>query len=140
MSTLLFTGFPGFLGRELLPRVLERRPADRALCLVQGKFRGEAQQALAELARAHPGAAARVDLVEGDITQPHLGLTAAPADVVEIYHLAAVYDLSVGRDFAMKVNVEGTCQVLAFAERCPRLERLHYVSTCYVSGRYTGIF
>src|SRR5688572_11431193 len=121
MSTILFTGFPGFLGRELLPRVLERRSEARALCLVQSKFLPEARAALAELATRHPGAAARVDLVEGDITRPRLGLSGDPRDVVEIHHLAAVYDLSVGRDFAMKVNVEGTRQVLAYAERCPAL-------------------
>jgi len=38
------------------------------------------------------------------------------------------------------VNVDGTRNVLDFAEQCDGLERLHYVSTCYVSGRYTGIF
>jgi thioester reductase-like protein len=140
MPTILFTGFPGFLGRELLPRVLERRSDARALCLVQGKFMDEARRALVDLARQHAAAAARVDLIEGDITHPRLGITADPRDVVEIHHLAAVYDLSVGRDLAMKVNVEGTRNVLAFAERATKLERLHYVSTCYVSGRHTGIF
>jgi nucleoside-diphosphate-sugar epimerase len=38
------------------------------------------------------------------------------------------------------VNVTGTANVLDFAERCPRLERVHYVSTCYVSGRHPGLF
>jgi thioester reductase-like protein len=40
----------------------------------------------------------------------------------------------------MKVNVEGTRNVLDLAERCPQLRRFQYVSTCYVSGRYAGIF
>jgi nucleoside-diphosphate-sugar epimerase len=61
-------------------------------------------------------------------------------DTVEIFHLAAVYDLSVARDFAMKVNVDGTRHMLDFARRCPGLRRFQYVSTCYVSGRYTGPF
>jgi nucleoside-diphosphate-sugar epimerase len=38
------------------------------------------------------------------------------------------------------VNVEGTRHVLGLARACPRLERLQYVSTCYVSGRHPGIF
>jgi thioester reductase-like protein len=142
-STILFTGFPGFLGRELLPRVLERRGESRALCLVQGKFMAEARAALAQLAARRADLAARVDLAEGDITRPGLGLAAGQVDrqtIHEIHHLAAVYDLSVGRDFAMKVNVEGTRHVLDFAENCPALDRLHYVSTCYVSGRHAGIF
>jgi thioester reductase-like protein len=40
----------------------------------------------------------------------------------------------------MRVNVEGTRHVLDFAERCASLERFHYISTCYVSGRYDGVF
>ncbi len=58
-----------------------------------------------------------------------------PRDVTEIWHLAAVYDLSVARDVGMRVNVEGTRNVLRFAEGCRGLRRHHYVSTCYVSGR-----
>ncbi len=58
----------------------------------------------------------------------------------EIWHLAAVYDLSVARDAALRVNVEGTQNVLELARHCSGLERLQYVSTCYVSGRYAGIF
>ncbi|HEX6087462.1 MAG TPA: SDR family oxidoreductase, partial [Thermoanaerobaculia bacterium] len=40
----------------------------------------------------------------------------------------------------MRVNVDGTRNVLDLAERAARLERLHYVSTCYVSGRHDGVF
>jgi thioester reductase-like protein len=144
-STILFSGFPGFLGRELLPRVLARDPAARAVCLVQGKFLADARAAAAELTRARPALAGRIDLVEGDITLPDLGLGADPAAALaratrEIYHLAAIYDLSVPRAFAEKVNVEGTRQVLEYAVRCTQLARLQYVSTCYVSGRHAGIF
>jgi nucleoside-diphosphate-sugar epimerase len=40
----------------------------------------------------------------------------------------------------MRVNVDGTRNVLELARRCSGLQRLHYVSTCYVSGRYEGVF
>jgi len=40
----------------------------------------------------------------------------------------------------MRVNVDGTRKVLDFAERCSSLRRLHYISTCYVSGRHDGVF
>jgi thioester reductase-like protein len=140
---VFFTGFPGFLGVELLPRVLARRPADEAVCLVQPKFADLARRRASELAAAHPHLAGKVRLVEGDITRAGLGLddpAAAAADVSEVFHLAAIYDLSVPREVGMKVNVDGTRNVLAFAERAPRLARFHYVSTCYVSGRHPGVF
>ena len=40
----------------------------------------------------------------------------------------------------MKVNVEGTKNVLDFAEGCAALRRFQYVSTCYVSGKFAGIY
>ena len=129
MPSIFFTGFPGFLGSELLPRILQRSPDTTAVCLVQPKFAALAR----ERARAFDN---RIRLVEGDITAP----LEAHADVTEVFHLAAVYDLSVSRQRGMKINVEGTRNVLDFAERCPSLQRFHYVSTCYVSGRYDGVF
>jgi nucleoside-diphosphate-sugar epimerase len=137
MPTLFFTGFPGFLGSELLPRVLSRTD-DVALCLVQPKFRALAEERVRQIEVAHPALANRIHLVEGDLTQALDPIAAQ--DVREIFHLAAVYDLNVSRDAGMRVNVTGTSRVLDLAERASRLERLHYVSTCYVSGRYPGVF
>ena len=143
MHAIFFTGFPGFLGSVLLPRVLAGVADTEAVCLVQPRYAATARVRAGAIVREHPALAGRMRIVEGDITAPDLGVGTADelrARVVEIYHLAAVYDLSVGRDLAMRVNVEGTKHVLAFATRCPALRRLQYVSTCYVSGRYPGLF
>ena len=143
MSYVFFTGFPGFLGTALLPRVLARLPDAVAVCLVQPSWAALARERVAQLQADDPAAAGRIELVEGDITVPGLGLLdpgTLRRDVVEIFHLAAVYDLSVPRDVAMRVNVEGTRHVLDFAAGCPRLRRFQYVSTCYVSGRHRGAF
>ena len=40
----------------------------------------------------------------------------------------------------MRINVDGTRNVLDFAQEARNLRRLHYVSTCYVSGRTAGVF
>ena len=143
MSTIFFTGFPGFLGVELLPRVLRRSPDATATCLVQGKFAALAQQRADEIVQRDSSLAGRIRLVEGDITVAGLGLddaSAIAADTTELWHLAAVYDLSVPRDLAMRINVDGTRHILDFAEDAPGLQRVDYVSTCYVSGRYAGPF
>ncbi len=143
MDTILMTGFPGFLGSRLLPGLLERAPGSRAACVVQPKFAGVARARVRELVAADPSLEGRIDLVSGDITRVGLGLDDAVAlagTVTEVWHLAAVYDLSVPRDLAMRVNVEGTANVVRFAQDCPGLRRHQYVSTCYVSGRHCGPF
>jgi thioester reductase-like protein len=138
--TVLMTGFPGFLGSALLPGIL-RRTDSSAICLVQPKFATLANERAAELSAADPSLRGRIQVVEGDITQPGLGLDAtALTEVTEAWHLAAVYDLAVAREVAVRVNVEGTRNVLDALEDCPNLTRLHYFSTCYVSGRYAGAF
>jgi thioester reductase-like protein len=140
--TIFFTGFPGFLGVELLPRVLRRNTEAEAVCLVQGKFHDQARAKVVELEKADPDLVGRIRLVVGDITAPDLGLETAYRDLAatttEIFHLAAVYDLAVAEDLAMAVNVAGTRHVTEFAKACDDLFRYHYVSTCYVSGRYVG--
>lgn len=145
MSKVLFTGFPGFLGSELVPRVLARGAGHEVVCLVQAKFAELARRRAAEIEARDPDFAGRITLIEGDIIQPGLGLlpeqvVRLAGEVREIFHLAAVYDLSVKRELAVRVNVHGTRQILDFAERCRSFDRLQYVSTCYVSGRYPGIF
>ncbi len=143
MSTIFFTGFPGFLGSELLPRVLARAPQSTATCLVQGKFAAMAERRRDELVARDPSLVDRIVLVEGDITVAGLGLEdpgGLTAATTEVWHLAAVYDLSVPRDVGMRINVDGTRHVLDFAERVTNLRRVQYVSTCYVSGRYAGPF
>lgn len=141
MKTIFFTGFPGFLGSELVPRVLRRAADAEVVCLVQSKFAPLARQRADSIEQSDPSFRGRIRIVEGDITKQDLGLTNA-AELVretsEIFHLAAVYDLAVKRELAMNVNVLGTRNVLAFAGRAPNLRRLHYVSTCYVSGRHPG--
>lgn len=143
MSLVLFTGFPGFLGSELVQRLLARHEEIEALCLVQPKFAALARRRADEITTtlgAHPE---RIRLVEGDITARDLGGGIEADDrraITEIFHAAAIYDLSVARELGMKVNVDGTRHVLDFALGCPALERMQYVSTCYVSGRWSGTF
>jgi thioester reductase-like protein len=143
--SILFTGFPGFLGARLLPRILEGRPGARALCLVQQKFLEVARDAATLIEGAHRHARGRIELVPGDITVQGLAIPARAAREMrrtlrEAYHLAAVYDLAVRRDVGRRINVEGTKNVLEFVGAAPHLERLHYVSTAYVSGRARGTF
>ncbi|MXV62916.1 NAD-dependent epimerase/dehydratase family protein [Natronorubrum sp. JWXQ-INN-674] len=136
--TILLTGFPGFLGSALIERLLDRGDGPIA-CLIQPKYRALAERRAASLAGSGSD---RIQLFEGDITRPGLGLDdglSALESVTELYHLAAIYDLAVDLEPAEAVNVRGTEHVLDAADDLD-IDRFQYVSTCYVSGRYDGVF
>jgi thioester reductase-like protein len=139
------TGFPGFLASELMRRLLAQEEKSSFLCLVQPKFLALAQEQRASLEKKLPGSLGRIHFVSGDLTVPGLGIDSAQSEIdfsslTEVFHFAAVYDLNVRESLAQKVNVEGTRNVLEFLRTIPKLQKFHYVSTCYVSGKYNGVF
>ena len=142
---VLFTGFPGFIGARLIPRLLELAPDTTFHALVQEKFLSAADASVAALAEEHPRTKGRIRLVVGDITSPGLGLAASKAKELQkslagCFHLAAVYDLAVARDVGIRINVEGTKNVLELLGGAPSFQRLDYVSTAYVSGTAVGTY
>ena len=144
-GTILFTGFPGFIGARLIPRLVELRADTTFHCLVQEKFLDAARSSIDALAAAHPATKGRLKVVTGDITQPGLGIGESDArrlrqSLTGCYHLAAVYDLAVKREIGMRINVEGTRNVVEFLQGAPKLARFDYVSTAYVSGTAVGLY
>lgn len=63
MGTLFLTGFPGFLGSRLLPRVLARAPEDLAVCLVQPRFLAMARRRVDELESHNRALAHRIEII-----------------------------------------------------------------------------
>lgn len=136
--TIVFTGFPGFIGARLIPLLLDNDPEATIVALVERRMVERAQTAAAEL-----GHGDRLRIQPGDITAPRLGLDQATYDrlaseTVAVHHLAAIYDLAVPLELAERVNIIGTQGVLDFCHACPRLERHNYVSTSYVAGLRRG--
>ena len=132
------TGFPGFIGRRLVMRLLDEDAELRVVALVEPRMAEAARHAAAELGQE------RVEIVEGDIAERRLGLSDADwdrltAEVTSAFHLAAIYNLAVPLEVAQRVNVDGTGNVLELCAACERLERLNYVSTAYVAGVRKGV-
>ena len=141
-ETIFLTGFPGFIAGRLVRRLAAE--GARFLLLVQPAFTARAGAEVARVIEETGAAPDNFRLVEGDITRPRLGLSdtdfqTARDETTLLFHLAAVYDLAVVRDVALRVNVEGTRCVNEFARSLLKLRRYHYVSTCYVAGLRTGL-
>lgn len=141
-ETIFLTGFPGFIAGRLVERLA--REGARFALLVQPAFMERARREVERIAGASNQSIENFRIVEGDITQPALGLSdrdlrEARDEATILYHLAAVYDLGVERELAMRVNVEGTKRVNEFARSLPNLRFYHYVSTCYVAGMREGV-
>lgn len=135
MATHLLTGFPGLLGSALAHRILATTPDVELRCLVHLAQYDAARRRLHLLADRQPGARERVELMEGDLVIPGLGVDPARlTGVTQVHHLAAIYDLAVPEVRARAVNVEGTRHLLEVARGLPELAAFNHVSTCYVAG------
>ena len=141
-ETVFITGFPGFLATRLVKRLAAE--GARFILLTQHAFENTARNSVERIQRETGAAAQNFQIVEGDITEPGLGLSPAQleqarAETTTIFHLAAIYDLAVDCAVASHVNVEGTLNVNNFAKSVTNLRRYHYISTCYVAGKRQGL-
>jgi thioester reductase-like protein len=141
-ETFFITGFPGFIADRLLERLARKQ--SRFILLVQPSWLERARVEIDRIAGLTGRTRDDFRIVEGDITQPNLGLTAADLDLARqqttrVFHLAALYDLAVPQEPAMRVNVGGTRNVIEFARSLPSLRHFHHVSTCYVAGKREGV-
>lgn len=136
MGDVLLTGATGFVGQELLDRLLARGDRD-----VHALVRAQDDDGAAARLPSH----ARLNAWAADIEEPGLGLSERSYGelaerVSTVIHCAASVSFSLGLDESRRVNVEGTARVVDFAQRCDELERLSYVSTAYVAGAHEGVF
>lgn len=136
------TGFPGFIADRLLRRLAA--DGGRFLLLVQPSFVERANAELENISQETGTSKTAFVVLPGDITAPNLGLSPgdlalAQSEASVLFHLAAVYDLAVDQDLAMRVNVGGTKNINLFARSLTQLKHYHYISTCYVAGKRTGV-
>lgn len=140
---ILLTGI-GTIGRELLVPLL-RGTSSRVAVLIRPRRRlsgGQRAAALFEELQLTAAERARVEVLQGDVTDADLGLGAeARARLSEeldlIIHTAAATTLTADRALCDAVNRAGTANALVLAERCymaGRLERFIHLSTAMIAG------
>ncbi|MBU3737923.1 MAG: SDR family oxidoreductase [Rhodoferax sp.] len=133
------TGATGFIGRRLVRQLLARRGA-----VVHVLLRPQSEGKLDDLRRFCGVGAKRLLPVLGDLTRQGLAVseaqrTALQGRIDHVFHLAAVYDLEADEASQMAVNIEGTRQVVQFAEAIGA-GHFHHVSSIAAAGLYEGVF
>ena len=130
------TGATGFIGRNLVQRLLQREGTIYAL--VRAGSRGRLEQ----LRTAWGADGARIVPIAGDLSQPGLGvseedLLTLRGDIDHFFHLAAVYDMAAGAEAQEIANVEGTRHAVELAGAI-EAGCFHQVSSIAAAGLYEG--
>lgn len=136
----LLTGYPGFIAKRLVRRLLDEGSDAEVVCLVEERRRADAE---ADIALLPPEQRVRVKLLVGDVAKMDLGLAgleiAALSDVTHIFHLAALQTTSASPAALEAINVVGVRNMLALAKELPGLRRFVHFSSCFVCGDRVGV-
>lgn len=144
----LVTGFPGFIARRLVRKLIASDDALSMVLLAEPSQAALAEKEIATLEASLSGSSPplreRVRLMIGDVTWMDIGLSGAEfraltGEITEVFHLAAAHALGGDKARISSVNVQGTSNVLGVARAMKKLERFVHFSSAYVSGSRNGV-
>jgi long-chain acyl-CoA synthetase len=157
-KNILLIGATGFIGKVLLANLLEELPeTGRIYLLVRGnrsrtaleRFQNVVEESpvFDRLAERHGTRFAeflqkRVEVIEGDVTRPGLGICAESRERLSrsldvIVNSSGLTDFNPDLRDALATNVRATANLLEFLHASDHAALLH-LSTCYVVGRRDG--
>jgi NAD(P)-dependent dehydrogenase (short-subunit alcohol dehydrogenase family) len=137
MTSYLVTGGTGFIGRNLVERLLASGGDVHLIVRESSHERVEA------IAQKWTGGD-KLKVVSGDLLQPALGVDPAWVEehrgkIDHLFHLAAIYDMTASEARNEELNTGGTAHLLELvADLQPGT--LHHVSSVAVAGSYEGVF
>jgi len=132
-GVVLLTGGTGFLGRNLIPRLLEKKSKIYVLS------RSDNPSCLSSFLKDD-----RIFLVRGDVERDSIFYKDSDmGDIVNnvsqvIHTVASTSFFEREREKTFSLNVGGTYNMLEFSKKCKNLDSFVYVSTAYVENRRQG--
>jgi NAD(P)-dependent dehydrogenase (short-subunit alcohol dehydrogenase family) len=131
------TGATGFIGRNLVPELLDHREGDIFVLVRKGSL-----PRMEKLIRRW--GTNRVIPVTGDLTKANLGvakkwITEHKGKIDHFFHLAAIYDMTADDETNETMNVGGTRSAVQLAEAL-EVGCFHQVSSVAAAGEYRGTF
>ncbi len=151
MQNILLTGATGFLGREILFRLLMLQKDKHFILVIRGdKATAEARikKLFQESLDTYQDFLSRIEIISGDITLSNFGLgyqsfCELSTRIESIIHCAASTDLTQEELAAYQTNVLGTANVLELAKlassKIGKRFSFHHISTAFVAGDTKGI-
>jgi long-chain acyl-CoA synthetase len=156
-KNIFVTGVSGFLGKVWLSIALEHLPdLGKVYVLLRGKGRSVLERferlvrtspAFRPLHEAHGSAlgefiADRVQVVEGDLSLPDLGIDPGVRERLQrevdlVLNFAGLVEFNPDLRESMASNVDGAVRVLDLVKGCEKAALVH-VSTCFVAGDRNG--
>lgn len=158
-KTVLVTGVSGFLGKVWLSMFLKHIQSFSHLYLVirpkggqsgQDRFDKMVHRSFAfepwfeedSLEEIEKTISEKVTILEGDVSQKDLGLSAYQAQHIQkdldlFLNISGLVDFHATLENAYQVNVIGLLNIADFARACDHAKLVH-VSTCYVAGEAQG--
>lgn len=133
------TGGTGFIGRNLIDQLLQRKGT--VYVLVRRGSKRKFNQLVTDRWADH---ASQVVAISGDLTKVKLGvsdsdLKTLSGKIKHFFHLAASYDLAADDDANQSANIDGTRHAIQFAEAV-KAKCFHHTSSIAVAGLYQGTF
>jgi thioester reductase-like protein len=151
---ILITGATGFLGQQIIGVLLENYPKARLVVFVREKKGQSVQERLHAIVdqvvapEKREAALARIDVFPSDDISDercglsHEGYQAVAAGLTRIIHSAATVRFDHPLEYARKINVGGTRNVLDLAEVARQngsLRCFTYIGTAFVAGERKGL-
>jgi thioester reductase-like protein len=157
-KNVLLIGFTGFIGKVWLAKVLRDLPEiGKVFLLIRRNRSNSAVRRFEKIVEESPlfesfhqkygdnlaqFISAKVEIVEGDVSSPNLGLDEATqrrlqAELDVIVNSSGLTDFNPDLRQALAINVDATLLMLEFLRGCDHATLLH-LSTCYVVGFRDG--
>lgn len=146
-KSTLVTGATGFLGTAVIPRLLKSKSC-KVYAIVRAADPEQLEKRRQKYLRKLPKCVDPECIVflNGDLTKSQLGLSrddlkVVYANVDSIMHMAASTRFDLTREQAKRINIDGGHEITNLAwelQHRGSLNRLDYVSTCYVAGHRKG--
>ena len=153
-------GATGFVGKVLLSMLFDRFPEVGRVYVMVRRGTGTDSEArfwnnvvpsptFDPLRAKHGGAEGlaaflrdKVKVIDGDITEPNIGMSEATAaavaeDIDVVINSSGKVTFNPPLESALRTNVQGTKNVIAFVKRMRRPALIH-TSTCFVAGNRSG--